>query len=133
MNSFNTIDYYESFERNIRISDTECLFLKRLEDNTVNISYADSLTGTLTNLASYKNGRWSGYNPPNFNKLFDLFRKNKNLKPALIRFLTPGQYTYEISKIEKVIVCFRKRFYITVWKTKKNINLEFIEKKNKNI
>lgn len=122
----NSIEYFENFDKKIRISDSESLIIKRLMDNTVMILYSDILTGTTTILAFYKDGKWTGYNPPNFNKLFYLFRRNKNLKPALIRFLTPNHHIHEIQKVEKVIVCFKKRFHITIKKTKKNINIDNI-------
>jgi len=127
MNNNNSLDYFDHFDKCIRLTDFESIFLKRLSDNTVEISYFDSLIGTMTKLASYKSGRWNGYNPPNFEKMFMLFKKHKNAKPALIRFLTPNDYPYEINKMEKVIVCFKKRFHITIRKTKKNLHIESLD------
>jgi hypothetical protein len=54
---------------------------------------------------------------------------NKVLKPNLIRFLTPNEHIAEIKKMEKVIVCFKKRFHITIKKTKRNLdNLDILNK-----
>ena len=129
MINYNSIDYFENFDKKIKITEFESLLLTRLSDNTVLVSFEDILTGTTTKLAYYNSGRWFGYNPPNFDKLFFYFKKYKNLKPNLIRFLTPNEHVIEIQKIEKVIVCFKKRFHITVMKTKKNLNsMDLIEK-----
>lgn len=129
MVNYNSVDYFENFDKNIKISEFESILLKRLPDNTVMISFADILTGTTTKLAYYNSGRWYGYNPPNFNKLFFYFKRYKNLKPNLIRFLTPNDHIIELQKIEKVVVCFKKRFHITIMKTKKNWNnLDLSEK-----
>lgn len=126
---YNSLEYFENFDKTIRVSDYESILLKRLPDNTVMVSYLDALTGTTTKLAFYNSGRWVGYNSVNFNKLFILFKVYKNLKPNLIRFLTPNDNIAEIKRIEKVVICFRKRFHITIRKTKKNIdNLEIFNK-----
>lgn len=124
----NSVDYFVDFDRIVSISESESVLFKRTPDNIVEISYFDAITGTLTKLAYYKNARWEGYNPPNFNKLFVLFRTYKKLRPALIRFLTPKDYPHDIQKMEKVIVCFKKRFHITVMKTKRNFNKDIIKK-----
>lgn len=129
MVNYNSIEYFENFDKNIRVSDYESILLKRLPDNTVMVSYLDILVGSTTKLAFYNSGRWLGYNSVNFNKLFILFRKHKNLKPNLIRFLTPSDHLAEIKRFERVIVCFRKRFHITIRKTKKNLdNLDILNK-----
>jgi hypothetical protein len=123
----NSLEYFENFDKCIRLTDFESIFLKRLSDNTVEVSHFDSLVGSITKLASYKSGRWKGYNPPNLSKMFCIFKKYRNVKPALIRFLTPNDYPYEIKRIEKVFVCFKKRFHITIRKTKKNLHLDSFE------
>ncbi len=126
---YNSIEYFENFDKTIRVSEYESILLKRLSDNTVMVSYLDVLTGSTTKLAFYNSGRWSGYNSVNFNKLFILFKSNKSLKPNLIRFLTPNEHIAEIKKMEKVIVCFKKRFHITIKKTKRNLdNLDILNK-----
>lgn len=132
MYSLNAVDYFENFDKTIKLSEFESILFKRLNDNTVLISYNDILTGTNTKLAFYISGKWTGYNPVNFNKLFFLFKKHKSLKPNLIRFLTPNDHVLEINKIEKVITCFRKRFQITILKTKRNLHTieDIFEKMN---
>jgi hypothetical protein len=129
MIDYNSIEYFENFDKTIRVSEYESILLKRLSDNTVMISYLDILTGTTTKLAFYNSGKWLGYNPVNLNKLFALFKVNKVLKPNLIRFLTPNEHIVEIKKIERVVVCFKKRFHITIKKTKRNLdNLDILNK-----
>lgn len=125
MSQFNSIDHYYSFDKVIKINEAESVLLKRFPDNFVEISHSDYINGTITKLGYYQEGKWFPYNPPNFNKLFILFRKYRNLKPALIRFLTPGNSVAEIHKVEKVFVCFKKRFHITIRRTKKNLNLKY--------
>ena len=124
MVNYNSIEYFENFDKIIRISDYDSLLLKRLPDNMVMVSYYDVITGTTTKLAFYASGRWIRYNPTNYIKLFSLFRENKNLKPALIRFLTPENHIAELKKFERVFTCFKKRFHITIRKTKKNLHIE---------
>lgn len=124
MVNYNSIEYFENFDKIIRISDYDSLLLKRLPDTVVMVSYFDVITGTTTKLAFYKEGRWVGYNPTNYSKLFSLFRTHKNLKPGLIRFLTPENHIAEFKKIERVFICFKKKFHITIRKTKKNLHIE---------
>jgi len=124
MVNYNSIEYYENFDKIIRISDYDSILLKRLPDTTVMVSYFDVITGATTKLAFYEYGRWTGYNPTNYSKLFSLFRTHKNLKPGLIRFLTPENHIAEFKKIERVFICFKKRFHITIRKTKKNLHIE---------
>lgn len=124
MVNYNSIEYFENFDKIIRISDYDSILLKRLSDNTVMVSYFDVITGTTTKLAFYNSGRWTGYNFANYGKLFSLFKKHKNLKPGLIRFLTPENHLAELKKVERVFTCFKKRFHITIRKTKKNLHIE---------
>lgn len=127
----NSVDYFEDFDRSVSISESESVFFKRNPDNIVEVSHFDALTGTLTKLAYYQYGKWTGYNYPNFNKLFILFKNYKKLKPSLIRFLTPNDKPQDIKKMERVFVCFKKRFHITVMKTKRNINKDLFNRLNK--
>ena len=123
-----TNDYFDLFDQTVKISDNETLCLKRLNDGTVLVSIDDEVTGTLTKLAYYKGGRWSGYNAPNYNKLFSLFRKYTSLKPKLIRFLTPNDHLPEVRKVTKVVNCARRRFTISVKSASRSVKHNLHEK-----
>ena len=110
-------DYFDLYDKVIRISDNEVLCLKRYSDNTVSVSIDDELSGTNTKLATYSNGRWFGYNSTNLAKMFSLFRKYSYLKPKLIKFLTPNHGTPEAKHMRKVFTCARRKFVISIKKT----------------
>lgn len=115
-------DYFSIFEKIVRINDAENVLLKRMSDGTVLVSHEDHINGTLTKLAYYRQGKWQGYNSRNFEKMFDLFRTHKNLKPALIRFLIPDGdgSPYHINKI---VTCAKKRFHISLKRAAKIVHL----------
>lgn len=110
-------DYFDLYDKVIRITNEQSLCLKRLSDNTVVVSLDDELSGTLTKLAAYSNGRWKGYNAPNLELMMSLFRKHKHLKPKLIKFLTPNHGAPEIKYFSKAFTCARRRFVIKIKKT----------------
>jgi hypothetical protein len=107
-------EYFDLYDKVIRINDNESLCLKRLSDNTVVVTLEDELSGTLTNLACYIEGRWIGHNATNYNKLFNLFKVYKPLKSKLIKFLTPNRGTPEIKQFTKIITCARRKFIISI-------------------
>ena len=107
-------EYFDLYDKVIRINDNECLCLKRLSDNTVVVAVEDELSGTHTKLAFYSTGRWTGYNATNYRKLFNLFREYKHLKPKLFKFLTPHNGTPEMKHFSKVITCARRKFVISI-------------------
>ena len=108
-----TVDHFSDLTKCVRVSDYETMRFKRLIDMSVEVSVDDHITGTIRKLATYRSGRWNGYNPHNLSMMFSLFRKHKNLKPALIRFLSPNEHAYHITYFEKKFTCLRKRFHIT--------------------
>ena len=124
MINYNSVEYYENFDQSIKISEDEVVLFKRLSDNVVMISVMDIITGTTTKLGFYKFGRWSGYNPVNYERLFNIFRENEGLTPKLIRFLTPNNSSIEYAKIERVFSCAKRKFHITIRKSKKTLRLD---------
>lgn len=114
-------DYFTIFEKVVRINDVENILLKRMSDGTVVVSHEDHINGTLTRLAYFKEGRWSGHNTRNLQKMFSLFRTHRNLKPALFRFLAPENKSP--LKVEKYFTCARKRFHISLKKVARAVHL----------
>lgn len=106
------------YDHTITIADGETLCLKRLGDDTVQISLDDMLTGTTVKLAYYKNGTWRAYNAPNFEKMFKLFRTHKHLRPRLHKFLAlcSPEYPQFSTEMQKVFT-FASRKVIASVKT----------------
>lgn len=119
-------DYFIHFEKIVRINDLENVLFKRANDGMIIVSHEDHITGALTKLAYYKDGRWTGHNARNLDRMIALFKANKNLKPALIRFLSPDNNgTYHINKF---FTCAKKRFHISLRKAAKIVHLSHSEK-----
>jgi len=119
-------DYFTIFEKVVRINDVENVLFKRMSDGTVVVSHEDHLTCTLTKLAYFRDGRWTGYNSRNLEKMFTLFRTHRNLKPAFKRFLTPDSKS--IFKVDKYFTCAKKRFHISLKKVAKAVHLSHSDK-----
>lgn len=119
-------DYFTIFEKVVRINDQENLLFKRISDGTVVISHEDHITGTLTKLSYYKEGKWIGHNPRNLETMFRMFRTHSNLKPALIRFLRPEDKS--TFKIDRYFTCAKKRFHISLKKVARAVHLSHLDK-----
>lgn len=114
MQIITTSQYYDLFDSVVKVSESESVCIRRLADHTVVISLEDHITGTLTKLAYYSNGKWEGYNTVNFEKLFQLFRKHKKLNSHLSEFLTCYKTLPEVRQFKRVITCAKRRFTISI-------------------